>query len=275
MISYIKKASARVGRIIEADWPIKKSIENYEPNFIFLLTPPNSGSTAISQVFKNSPFVSQLEQRGEGQWLIKGLCSKDRWNAEKVVDKQSIRSVWVSKCYNEYKSNGSLYFIEKSPPNMMRIEILQSIFPKHILLANNRDPYANISSMFYRYTKDIEKLKDGEREAKLVNFAKDWIRRSDVLKKIIDDQNVPYLSYEKFCQNPNLLQDLIDNSKFGGHINLDVTSNVKVKDYEAQPIIDLNSKQIAKLTSYDIKVITSSLRGSVELLSYFGYCLRE
>ena len=56
---------------------------------------------------------------------------------------------------------------------------------------------------------------------------------------------------------------------------MDVTSNVKVKDYEPQPIIDLNSKQIAKLTSYDIEVITSSLQGSDELVSYFGYSLRE
>jgi len=275
MRSLIKKESPRIVRINEADWPIKKSIDNYEPNFIFLLTSPNSGSTVISQVFNNSPLVSQLQQRGEGQWLIKGLCSNDRWNAEKVVDKRSIRSVWISECYNRYKTNGSLYFIEKSPPNMMRIEILQSIFPKHILIANNRDPYANISSMFYRHTKNIETLKASKREAKLIQLANGWINRSVILKKIINDQNVPYLSYEKFCQNPNLLQDLIDNSKFGGHITLDFKSNVKVKDYEPQGIHDFNSKQIARLTNSDIKVITSSLRDSDELLSFFGYSLRD
>jgi len=275
MMSLIKRIIARITRIIEADWPIKKSIDNYEPNLIFLLTPPNSGSTAISQIFNNSPLVSQLQQDGEGQWLIKGLCSNDRWNSEKVVDKRSIRSVWISECYKRYKTNGSLYFIEKSPPNMMRIKILQSIFPKHILLANNRDPYANISSMLYRYTKDIETLKASEREVKLIELANEWINRSVVLKRIIHDQNVPYLSYEKFCQNPNLLQNSIDNSKFGGHITLDFKSNVKVKDYEAQPIHDFNSKQIARLTNSDIKVITSALRDSEELLSYFGYSLRD
>jgi len=83
------------------------------------------------------------------------------------------------------------------------------------------------------------------------------------------------LDYEKFCQNTNLLQDLIDNFKFSGHITLDFKSNVKVKDYEAQPIHDFNSKQIARLTNSDIKVITSSLRNSDELLSSFGYSLRD
>ena len=83
------------------------------------------------------------------------------------------------------------------------------------------------------------------------------------------------MDYEKFCQNTNLLQDLIDNSKFSGHITLDFKSNVKVKDYKAQPIHDFNSKQIARLTNSDIKVITSSLRNSDELLSSFGYSLRD
>ena len=80
-------------RAFAAKWPIKQSIDDFEPNFIFMLTAPNSGSTAISQIFENSPNIASLQKRGEGQWLIKGLCSNDRWSSEKVVNKESIRSV--------------------------------------------------------------------------------------------------------------------------------------------------------------------------------------
>jgi len=152
---------------------------------------------------------------------------------------------------------------------------LQSIFPKHILIANNRDPYANISSMLYRYTKEIDKLTAKDRESRLMNLAKHWVNRSAVLKQIIQSQSVPYLSYEKFCENPHLLQDLIDISNFGGKIILNFESKLKVKDYKPQSIINFNSKQIAKLNTSDIKIITSSLQHSEDLLSYFGYSLRD
>ncbi len=274
MISLIKKAARIYKRINEEDWPIVKSFDNFEPNFIFLLTPPNSGSTAISQVFNNSPNISQLQERGEGQWLIKGLCSNDRWNANKKVNKRSIRSVWTNECKKKYKSEGAMYFIEKSPPNMMRIEVLQSIFPNHILLANNRDPYANVSSMLYRYTKDIDTLSSKEREFKVLKLVKSWKERSDVLKRIIQSQNVLYLSYEQFCETPNLLQDAINSSAFSGQINLEFEKDLKVKDYKPQPIINLNQKQIEKLNNFDIDTISSFLHDSKDLLSFFGYGLR-
>ena len=272
---YTKTDIERRRGINEADWPIVEPVDNYEPNMIFLLTLPNSGSTAISEVFNNSPTVSKLQERGEGQWLIKGLCSKDRWQEKKIIDERSIRSIWVNEAYEKYKSIGSLYFIEKSPPNMMRIEVLQSIFPQHILLANNRDPYANISSMFYRYTKNIGDLATKDRAVEVSNFAQLWLRRSAVLKKVIQSQSVPYLSYEQFCENPKLLQDAIDHSRFSGNLSLDFKKNVSVKNYKPQPIKNFNSEQIEKLTNSDIKVITKTLQGSDDLVSYFGYSLRD
>ena len=158
---------------------------------------------------------------------------------------------------------------------MMRIETLQSIFPSHLLLANNRDPYANISSMFYRYTKDIGKLNTNEREVAITRLAEAWLKRSYVLRKIIQSQGVPYLSYERFCENPTLLQEIVDSSLFKGQIKLDFKKNLNVKDYEPQPLINFNSKQIEKLNSSDIETITKFLQESVDLLSYFGYTLRN
>lgn len=275
MRGFVNKALKNYKSIIGGDWPVVNTIGGYEPNMIFLLTPPNSGSTAIAQVFNNSQNVSQFQSHGEGQWLIKGLCKGDRWDKKKSVNKRSIRSIWVNECHKKYTNEGALYFIEKSPPNMVRIELLQSLFQSHILLANNRDPYANVSSIFYRYNKDVEKLSVTERNARILRIVKAWVMRSSILKEIIQSQNVPYLSYEKFCKNPRLLQNVIDRSIFGGQIKLDFDKILKVKDYKPQAVINFNQKQIAKLTNSDIEAITSYLRNSEDLLSYFGYALRR
>ena len=257
----------------EDNWPIVKSVNNFEPNIIFLLTPPNSGSTAIAQVFNNSSNVSQIQNGGEGQWLIKGLHESDRWSKHKFVKEQSIRSVWVNECFKKYKSENATYFIEKSPPNMVRIKLLQSIFPSHILLANNRDPYANVSSIFYRYTRNIEQLSAKVRKSKITEIVNGWVWRSIVLKEIIQSLNVPYLSYENFCENPTLLQDTIESSAFRGQIKLVFGKNLIVKDYKPQPLKNYNQRQLDKLTNADIDTITSTLRFNLELLKFFGYCL--
>ena len=114
-----------------------------------------------------------------------------------------------------------------------------------------------------------------DREVQVSNLAKGWLRRSAVLKRVIQSQNVPYLSYEQFCENPQLLQDAVANSHFAGNLNLDFKKNVSVKDYKSGPIKNFNSEQIEKLTNSDIKVIAKTLQDSDDLLSYFGYSLRN
>jgi hypothetical protein len=270
----IYRAAKSIKRLLTSDWPVVKCKKGFEPKIIFLITPPNSGSTAISQVFINSLNVDQIGKRGEGQWLIKGLCSSDRWDRKKYINKKSVRSVWLKECFKKYEDNGAMYFIEKSPPNMMRIELLQSIFPNHILISNNRDPYASVSSLLYRYTKDINKISDEARVKSVEIIVKAWIARSLVLRKIINKQNVQHVPYEKFCDKPYLLQESIDNSNFNGAIKLNFESSLKVKDYKPQPIMNLNEKQINKLTETDIEIINESLKSHEELLSFFGYGLR-
>lgn len=69
-------------------WPIVKYNSNDEPYFLFLLTPPYSGSTAMAQLINTSHKTMVLNKNGEGQWLIPGLSDKDRWSVEK---KDSLR----------------------------------------------------------------------------------------------------------------------------------------------------------------------------------------
>lgn len=271
------------------EWPVQEIMnKDYEPNIIFLLTPTNSGSTTIAELLKTSENVSSINDVSEAQELINGLCRKpQRWHKDLIerngVNRcaSSIRSVWVNECYKRHKEKSANYFIEKSAPNMVRIEFLQSLFPNHILLANNRDPYANVSSKFYRYTaqrsgKSIDSLTVSERKHFMLEWTKMWVNISRILKKVIEEQNVPYLSYEKFCEQPTLYQKLIDNSSFAGEIKLDFESVLKVKDYKPTSLItNYNEKQIARLTKSDIEVITSYLKDNEDVLSFFEYTLKK
>lgn len=271
-------------------WPVEDIInKSYEPKFIFLLSPSNSGTTVIAELFKTSDNVSSLNDISEGHKLIYGLRRRPgprahhkKWDPDLIekngVDlcSRSVRSVWVNECYRKHKSEGAEYFIEKSPPNMVRIEFLQSLFPNSILLANNRDPYAYVSSMFHRYTKKERKKDVKERNIVMSKWTKMWVHISTILKGVIEKQNVPYLSYEKFCEQPTLYQTIIDNSIFAGKIKLDFESVLKIKDYKPTSLItNYNEKQIARLTNSDIEVITNYLKDHKELLFYFGYTLKK
>lgn len=258
---------------METIWPIERIDSAFEPNFIFLLTPPNSGSTAIAQTFVNSSNVDQLHPRAEAQGLIEGLKSNDRWLPGKYVNEQSVRTVWLKKCIELKEQNQTQFFIEKSPPNMVRIDILQRLFPRNILIVNNRDPYATVSSILYRYTKNIDSFTVQERHDKISKIATGWITRSKLLKNLITTKKIPYLSYESFCKNPEKLQAILDNSIFAGKITLNFKKPVQVKKYKPQLINNFNQTQINRLSKSDIETVTNTLKNHSDILTFFDYNL--
>ncbi|MCJ1960974.1 sulfotransferase family protein [Novosphingobium mangrovi (ex Hu et al. 2023)] len=255
-------------------WPVELVSCEKEPNFIFLLTLPNSGSTAISKVFRSSPKVDALRDNGEGQWLIKGMCEKDRWEKDKAINAQSVRSVWLKTCQAIQEEHPQVeFFIEKSPPNMMRIDLIRELFPNHVMIANNRDPYANVSSIFHRYQKpkEIEAFSADRRKAKMQRIARTWVERSEILRELILEHDIPLLTYEQFCNEPRTLQDILKGIPFTQSIELDFKSSFKVKDYEMQGVVNFNAKQMANLTPKDIADINEILAPHEETLAFFGY----
>jgi|GEM_PF-754547 len=261
----------RLAKKFEREWPVKTVVSKIEPRFIFLLTPPNSGSTAIAQTFMSCQNVAGLKDNGEGQWLIKGLSDSDRWSDAKQINKKSLRSVWMDTFNHLHENNQITHIIEKSPPNMVRIDILKETFPQHIVIASNRDPYANVSSKLFRYTSGLEGLSTNDRHRRVLQLTEQWVKHSTLLRHQIVKHNIPYLSYEDFCADPTSLQGLIDKSRFSGEINLDFSGLVKVKDYCPQGIMDFNSKQKSNLRHEDFSAITDILKPHEGLLSFFNY----
>lgn len=251
-------------------WPYKRHNIEDEPRFLFIITPPYSGSTALTQIFNSCHGTAFLGKNGEGQWLVPGMCEADRWASKKIIDWESVRSVWLNRIQliRELVQDVDL-IIEKSPPNLVRIDQLIEIFPQHTLLAFNRDPYANCSSILYR-NHTLEDMQEAERVKIVSSIAKKWLFRSKWVKKWIDQWQIAYFTYEQFCSDPlACLAQLVDD--IPELQTVDVKKSIKVKDYKMQGIINYNAKQISKLHQPEIDAISETLACEPELVSFFGY----
>ena len=254
-------------------WPTPCFDKNKQPHFLFLITPPYSGSTAIAKILDTSPKIATLTPRGEGQWIVPGLCEKNRWDPEKEVDYESVKAVWLNVLQEKMKSTPNIdVVIEKSPPNIMRIDKLSSQFDDYSFLANNRNPYAICASALYRIH-DPENISKIKRKELLDELAQNWVLRSLRIKEAIINNSIPLLTYEEFCQNPRSILKLLRLPE-GVVDTINVNAKVKVKDYKVQSIANQNERQMSNLTSDDFDCISHVLDKDSTLLGYFGYRIR-
>lgn len=249
---------------------LPKSVDNllFQPHFLFILTPPYSGSTLLAKILVTSRKIGLLTDNGEGQRIVPGMFEEGRWNPEKIIDYDIVKNIWLVK-FQEQLARGKdiQVIVEKSPPNMVRIEKLIKLFDNVSLLANIRNPYAFCSIVFHRryfneYTLNRQLIMEG--------LGKTWIEISSVLRERILQYKIPLLHYEKYCENPELIVESLDLPE-AVIKNIDVNKKIVVKDYPAQTIVDQNRKQIAKLSDKDIATIKKVLEKNAEIVDFFDY----
>ncbi len=271
--SILSKLGYQLTRIEKSPlrWP-HKSTDSVDAPTILIFTPPNSGSTAISKFLTSSDHVASFNPvNNEMQWIVPGLIEQDRWWPQKPVCYQSVAGC-LQKAVDEARAQEPKvqYFVEKSPPNMVRHAKVVALFNNPKILVNNRDPYANISSQLSRYSNTH--YRDLLREDIVSHLTEMWVVRSQYLAEIADVYDAPILTYEGFCQTPSqLLTDLaltdVPDLDPKGEVK------VKVKDYEAQGISNMNERQISQLKDVDIAQISALLKPHEALLARFDYAL--
>jgi hypothetical protein len=249
-------------------WPRPRYDSQDEPHFVFILTPPYTGSTTIAKYLATSPNIGLLRRNGEGQKLVPGI--QRNWNADARIDGESIKSTWLNR-YQEINSDGRIKIIvEKSPPNMVRIEVLRSLFRETTCLVNNRDPVAFCSSTFFRNTPDLNQLKEADRLNALQKKALNWVLHSSILKEYSSAHKVAACSYEQFCDLPQSLQTILEKAT-GKAIQPDENPVLKIKDYRPSGIENKNQEQVQRLSKIEIESIVDTLRPYSALTSFFGY----
>lgn len=250
-------------------WPKPKFVADDRPHVLFILAPPYTGSTAIAALLNASPRTMLLHEQGEGQWLVPGLCAEDRWNPRMDVDYASVEAVWLRRYQDEKRSNPDVeVVIEKSPPNMMRIDALAELFPRSSFLAYNRDPVASCASLFHHH--HAAKRHPDERRGALESIVQKWIDRSTRIRELIEARDIPLISYEAFCREPAQLRGILPLPSDVG-ATIDFSAEVSVKGAAPKPIENQNERRVADLTAEELEVMHRCLASSRSLLQFFGY----
>ncbi len=243
-----------------------------EPHFLFVLTLPYSGSTALAKVLASAHRVALLHQSGEGQWLVPGLCADDRWEPDKVVDWPSVRAVWFRRLQFIAALAGEIdLVIEKSPPNLVRLEQLAEVFPRHSMSWLNRNPYAAVASHLQR-RHDPDHLSGEDRAAAVRHLATLWMARSAVLREVRERREVAGFTYEALCADPGReIARLVDLHPALATVDIDAA--VGVKDHAPHPLRNHNERQIGLLAAADVDIIGEVLSSDPAVVESFGYAV--
>jgi hypothetical protein len=237
---------------------------------IFLLNPPFSGSTAMAELLLTSPFTWSPWSNGEGQWVesVAEEMRRDPWNPEVDFDWRRIRAAWL-----ERKPAGKTIMVEKSPPNILRVRSILETFPDSVFVISNRDPYAWLGGVVHHEIYRTEIQNPRRRREIVKQEIGQWVIRSRV-----QIENISLLRgrsvitrYQQFCGSPQLfLQNLYN---YCGDLQIDARSQVRVKSYPVQGLVNMDARQISRLTSDDIAAANEILEDAEPAMEFFGYRL--
>lgn len=251
-------------------WPKPMISEEPDPVFLFILTTPYSGSTALAKILDTSQVGMTLNDSGEGQWLVPGLRQLEKWHEDMYVDWDSVRAVWL-KCFQDerQKNNKLKVVIEKSPANLVRAAQFAEHFPTGRFLGFTRNPYACCASIFHRRWDPRHSLAS-YRAKKFSQIAGHWVRRTTLIREFVESRGVEWFTYEQFCSDTAGCVARISRAcpELEG---IDPQGRIKVKNYKVQKITDQNPRQLALLKPGDIAAINSVLSEHTDLLNFYGY----
>ena len=235
---------------------------NQNPKFLFILSPPYCGSTLLNQLLSTSKNVSCNNELGtrEGQ-LLPGvkhfMFQKNRWSKEVKYDWEIIKNVWM-----KYWDQSKPILLDKSIPNIMRVEEIKKVFTNTYFICMVRNPYAQIEGIMRRNNTTAEYATDFT--LKCLHYQRENIER---------EKNILFFTYEELCEKEEQtiekiskflpeIKDIKANSKFKAH-------NFKTKS--AMQIVNLNNEKISKIDKTHLSIINQILLKEKELLDYFNY----
>jgi hypothetical protein len=228
---------------------------------LFVTIPNNSGSTLVLNMLSGAPGVSALPI--EGQWLSNAIpnpvalgCGRvytvaaDHFRNEALYNWKRIEVDWY---LHWSKKPEAPVLVEKSPPNVIRAEMMQQYFPNARFVLSIRDPYAFVSSV-----RNHRNLPPALIARHWLECAKYQVHNRNVLKHHVS------FRYEDLCNSPDLVCDKIRAlvPELGP---LAMPSSLK----------NPNDERKGALTLADLEAINSVLYPHRDLLRYFGYNLHQ
>jgi len=224
--------------------------------YIFVLCPPQQGSTIIVNLLSSSKKVSSLmnvQQHGESQWLYKNHgdtnYEDNRWDPNYELDMDVVKNV-----FDIYFDNEKTFFVEKSPPMICRAEKFQEYFSKIgevYFIISIRNPYS------LNYADKVD----------------DWVKYAEYQKKNIETlKNTIVTSYEEICLHlDNFILKIQEKIPELDDIKNWDNNLAKNPTFERSKMIHDN--KVNRCINKEEK--TQVLKNNIELLHYFGYEIIE
>lgn len=234
---------------------------NKSPQYLFILSPPYCGSTMLNQLLSSSKNVSCNNNLGtrEGQ-LLPGvkhfMFKKDRWRPEVKYPWKEVKKIWL-----RYWDYSKPIFLDKSIPNIMRVDEIQKVFKPIKYMCMVRNPYAQVEGIMRRNQQDAKSA--AEFAIKCLRFQSENKSRNNSL----------FFTYEELCDNgEEILQRMIEFVPELSDININIeytSHNFKTKG--KMRMTNLNFEKISKISDSDMRTINTVFKQEKALLSLFNY----
>lgn len=234
--------------------------------FLFILCAPYCGSTLLNQIISSSTNVSCNNKLGvrEGQ-LLPGvkefMFTKDRWLSSTKYDWKKIKEVWL-----KYWDHSKIILLDKSAPNIIRVNAIKEVFDDSYFMIMVRNPYAQAEGIIRRNNTTAEYA---------AKFALNCLRHQKI--NVESAYKSILFSYEDLCDNTSTVFEKIV-SFLPELTDIDIYSKFKAHNFKTtkkMSIQNLNSEKIHRLTKDQIKTINSYFIKEKELLDFFNYDIVE
>ena len=228
--------------------------------YLFVLSPPFSGSTLLWRILSTAKEVSALPQEGQFLPSVRNIMREGHWDEDKKMPWEYIKEQWRKEW-----DLGKSVFLEKSPPNIMRALEIEKYFRPSYFISINRNPYAFCEGYSRRRNKSCEIAIRW-----WVRFSEYQIRNITALKRNL------FFKYEELMDNKeNIAKKL---NAFMPELNdIDINGTYKTRTARNDNIVnnpilpDLNAEKIKRLRKKDIEVINKVLKENVKTLKFFNY----
>ena len=236
--------------------------------YLFILSPPYSGSTLITKLIgtsKNASIFSSPQSEGQKLKDLKEIMMVDyRWN-------KSIKFPW-KKIKEIFLQNWDLtkpILVEKSPPNIIKTDDIIQEFQPVFFIITIRNPYT--------WTQSYSRRSKNDNFSKI---ARRWIfHAKHQMKNITNLKNSLFFKYEDLTNNPekisteikNYLSELNDiNYKEKIEVHSIIGSEPEfIKHYNS--IVNLDHLVISKLSLNNIHEINDVLKENKNIMNFFSY----
>ncbi len=235
-------------------------MEEAENKFLFILSPPFSGTTLLWNILGSSPNVSS--HPNEGQFLdgARQEMRGNQWDSEKEIDWDRVEDVW-----RRHWDPSKAVLLEKSPPNLLRASELGGRFDPAYFIVMMRNPYAFIEGV-ERRDNDMGARAAAELWVKCASAQRNNQER---LKRTIS------FTYKSFTESPRqILDDIIDFMPDVEKVNVDKIESQSFLGTHSK-IQNMNPMKINRLDRESIESANEVLDGHQDLLSHFGFELRN